>query len=57
MICLWVQVRQGLKAYSQWPTYPQLYANAELIGGCDIVLELAKEHELRAEIEAALAKV
>jgi glutaredoxin-related protein len=52
-----VQVRQGLKEYSQWPTYPQLYANAELLGGCDIVLELAKERELRTEIEQALAKV
>jgi glutaredoxin-related protein len=55
--CAVVQVRQGLKEYSQWPTYPQLYANAELLGGCDIILELATEHELRSEIEQALAKV
>lgn len=32
-----VQVRQGLKTYSNWPTYPQLYVNGELIGGLDIV--------------------
>ena len=31
------QVRQGLKKFSNWPTYPQLYANGELIGGLDIV--------------------
>ena len=33
-------VRQGLKKYSNWPTFPQLYANAELLGGCDIILEM-----------------
>ena len=31
------KVRQGLKKYSNWPTYPQLYANGELVGGLDIV--------------------
>ena len=31
------QVRQGLKKFSNWPTYPQLYVNGELIGGLDIV--------------------
>lgn len=39
-------VRQGLKAYSNWPTYPQLYANGELVGGLDIVKELAESGEL-----------
>nr|XP_057909828.1 glutaredoxin 3 [Doryrhamphus excisus] len=39
-------VRQGLKAYSNWPTYPQLYVNGELIGGLDIVKELAESGEL-----------
>ena len=33
------EVRQGLKAFSDWPTYPQLYADGELIGGLDIVRE------------------
>lgn len=32
-----LQVRQGLKTYSNWPTYPQLYVKGELIGGLDIV--------------------
>ncbi|EEH55513.1 uncharacterized protein MICPUCDRAFT_9407, partial [Micromonas pusilla CCMP1545] len=35
------EIREGLKEYSDWPTYPQLYANGELVGGCDIVLEMA----------------
>ncbi|XP_069571084.1 glutaredoxin 3 [Brachyistius frenatus] len=40
------EVRQGLKVYSNWPTYPQLYANGELVGGVDIVKELAESGEL-----------
>lgn len=40
------EVRQGLKTYSNWPTYPQLYANGELLGGLDIVKELAESGEL-----------
>eukprot|EP01125_Pyxidicula_operculata_P000260 TRINITY_DN10339_c0_g1_i1.p1 TRINITY_DN10339_c0_g1~~TRINITY_DN10339_c0_g1_i1.p1 ORF type:complete len:223 (+),score=42.90 TRINITY_DN10339_c0_g1_i1:53-721(+) len=39
-------VRQGLKTYSNWPTYPQLYVNGELVGGLDILKELADEGEL-----------
>ena len=40
------EVRQGLKTYSNWPTYPQLYVNGELVGGLDIVKELAETGEL-----------
>uniref|UniRef100_UPI00358DE927 glutaredoxin-3-like n=1 Tax=Myxine glutinosa TaxID=7769 RepID=UPI00358DE927 len=40
-------VRQGLKTYSKWPTYPQVYVNGELIGGLDIVKEMAESGELR----------
>ncbi|KAJ2160855.1 glutaredoxin [Coemansia sp. RSA 552] len=40
------QVRQGLKAYSDWPTYPQLYVDSELIGGVDIVAEMIESGEL-----------
>ena len=36
-------VRQGLKTYSDWPTYPQFYANGELVGGLDILQEMAAE--------------
>ena len=31
------EIREGLKKYSDWPTYPQLYLNAELVGGLDVV--------------------
>ncbi|KAJ2557350.1 glutaredoxin [Coemansia sp. RSA 1933] len=40
------QVRQGLKAYSDWPTFPQLYVNSELIGGVDIVTEMIESGDL-----------
>ncbi|XP_042315117.1 glutaredoxin-3 isoform X2 [Sceloporus undulatus] len=40
------EVRQGLKKYSNWPTYPQLYVKGELIGGLDIVKELNENGEL-----------
>ena len=39
------EVRAGLKTYSDWPTYPQLYVNGALIGGIDIVKELAAGEE------------
>eukprot|EP00731_Ephydatia_muelleri_P021127 Em0013g854a len=44
--CDHCRVRQGLKKFSNWPTYPQLYANGELIGGLDIVKELKESGEL-----------
>jgi Grx4 family monothiol glutaredoxin len=40
-------VRQGLKEYSNWPTYPQLYVKGEFIGGCDIILEMHQNGELK----------
>ncbi len=39
-------LRQGLKLYSDWPTFPQLYVNGELIGGCDIISEMHDSGEL-----------
>ncbi|KAI8870185.1 putative thioredoxin-like 2 variant 3, partial [Ramicandelaber brevisporus] len=45
-------VRQGLKEYSQWPTYPQLYANGELQGGLDIVRELIESGEFASMVPA-----
>lgn len=44
------EVRQGLKVFSNWPTFPQLYYKDELIGGCDIVLELKKNGELKSAL-------
>lgn len=42
-----MDVRQGLKKYSDWPTYPQLYINGKLIGGLDIVKEMIEEDEFQ----------
>jgi monothiol glutaredoxin len=41
------EVREALKTYSNWPTFPQLYVNGELIGGCDIALQMYKNGELK----------
>lgn len=40
-------IRQILPQYANWPTFPQLYINGELIGGCDIILELYQQGELQ----------
>jgi monothiol glutaredoxin len=40
-------VREGVKAYSNWPTIPQLYVKGEFIGGCDIVREMFQAGELQ----------
>jgi monothiol glutaredoxin len=41
------EIRQGLKEFSNWPTYPQLYVNGELVGGNDIVTEMFRTGELQ----------
>ena len=41
------EIREGIKAYSNWPTIPQLYINGEFVGGCDIVIELFEKGELQ----------
>ena len=46
-------VREGIKAYSNWPTIPQLYIKGEFVGGCDIVREMFQAGELQAHIKAA----
>ena len=40
------QIREGIKAYSDWPTIPQLYVKGEFMGGCDIVREMYETGEL-----------
>jgi len=40
-------VRDGIKAYSNWPTIPQLYVKGEFVGGCDIVREMFQAGELQ----------
>ena len=40
-------LRQGIKAYSNWPTIPQLYVDGEFVGGCDIMREMYQSGELQ----------
>ncbi|MCC9624217.1 Grx4 family monothiol glutaredoxin [Thalassospira sp. MA62] len=40
------RIREGIKAYANWPTIPQLYIKGEFVGGCDIVREMAANGEL-----------
>jgi monothiol glutaredoxin len=46
-------VRQNLPVYSNWPTFPQVFIKGELVGGCDIVMELYQSGELQQMVEAA----
>ena len=48
-----VELMNLIKEYSNWPTTPQLYVNGELIGGCDIVEELAQNGELKNILDKA----
>ena len=41
------ELREALKRFSNWPTYPQLYVKGELVGGCDIALQMYKSGELK----------
>jgi monothiol glutaredoxin len=47
------EVREALKRYSNWPTYPQLYVGGELIGGCDIAIEMYESGELAELLKRA----
>ena len=49
------EIREGLKEYSNWPTFPQLYVKGELIGGCDIVIEMYQSGELQKLLDEAPA--
>lgn len=42
-----MEIRQGIKEYSNWPTIPQLYVNKQFIGGCDIITEMYQSGELQ----------
>jgi monothiol glutaredoxin len=49
------ELRDELKRFSNWPTYPQLYVNGELVGGCDIVIEMYRSGELQKLLQDAAA--
>ena len=46
------ELRQGLKEYSEWPTFPQLYVKGELLGGSDIVVQMYESGELAKTLES-----
>jgi monothiol glutaredoxin len=50
-------LRRALKSYSNWPTIPQLYIEGELIGGCDIVVDLFRSGELSRMVQQAGAEL
>ena len=45
------EVRQGIKAYSDWPTIPQLYVKGEFVGGSDIMMEMFEAGELQQLVD------
>lgn len=49
-------IRAELPKYANWPTFPQLWVDGELIGGCDIILEMFQKGELKPLIEETAAK-
>lgn len=49
-------IRAELPAYAQWPTFPQLWVDGELVGGCDIILEMFQQGELQPLIEETADK-
>ena len=50
-----MEIRQGIKDYSDWPTIPQVYVNGEFIGGSDILIEMYNSGELREKLAVELA--
>ncbi|HAN31099.1 MAG TPA: Grx4 family monothiol glutaredoxin [Myxococcales bacterium] len=48
-------VREGIKVYGNWPTIPQLYVEGQLIGGCDIMLDMYESGELEPLLKKATA--
>ncbi len=48
------RIRQGIKEYGNWPTIPQLYVGGELVGGCDIILQMYESGELQTLCKNAM---
>jgi monothiol glutaredoxin len=51
-----MEIRQGIKEYSDWPTIPQLYVKGEFVGGSDIMMEMFQAGELQALVAEAGVK-
>ena len=50
-----MEIRQGIKEFSSWPTIPQVYVKGEFMGGSDILIEMYNAGELKEKLEIALA--
>ena len=50
-----MEIRQGIKDYSEWPTIPQIYLKGEFMGGSDILIEMYNNGELKEKLEIELA--
>ncbi len=50
-----MEIRQGIKEFSDWPTIPQVYVNGEFMGGSDILIEMYNSGELKEKLAIALA--
>lgn len=50
------EIFENLPRFANWPTFPQIYIDGELVGGCDITLELYQNGELKTMMEGAAAK-
>jgi monothiol glutaredoxin len=48
------EIRANLPTYAEWPTFPQLWVNGELVGGCDIISEMHEAGELQSLIDQAV---
>jgi monothiol glutaredoxin len=49
------EVYQNLPRFADWPTFPQIFINGELVGGCDITVELYQQGELQKMVKEAVA--
>lgn len=47
------ELREALKSYANWPTFPQLYVKGELVGGCDIAVDMFRSGELKEVLQEA----
>jgi monothiol glutaredoxin len=50
-------IRAELPKFANWPTFPQLWVDGELIGGCDIIMEMVQQGELQTIIKESVAKL
>ena len=47
------EIRANLPSYANWPTFPQLWVQGELVGGCDIIMEMYESGELQTLVKGA----